>query len=328
MGLANYFRNHIPFAAEEERFLNDLLVHYKKKSKKIIVWTPETEAAFESFRSKIVHCPSLFWMDPHGDVYLYTDACDFGIGAYLYQLDEDGNEKPVQFLSKLFSKVQMRWATNEKEAYAIFCSIMNFKYLLRGIKFHLRTDHKNLTYISEEGSAKVIRWKLALQEYDFDSKHVAGVDNEAADAFSRLVRSDEHPELLYLFTLSDGLTRPSSSAQYTELISKAHNSIAGHEGVDATVDKLTRSHIKWKNMRRDVKEFIKNCPTCQKSQQRKLLFDSKPFSLSGTYPMESISMDSIGELTADKYGNKHILVIIDNFSRFVELYPLPDLSAE
>jgi hypothetical protein len=327
LGLANYFRNHIPFAAEEERLLNDLLTNYKKKSKKMINWTPETEAAFERLRDKIVHCPSLFWMDPYGEVYLFTDACDFGIGAYLYQLDENRNEKPIQFLSKLFSKVQMRWATNEKEAYAIFFAILELKYLLRGIKFHLRTDHKNLTYISEGGSAKVIRWKLALQEYDFDSKHVAGVDNEAADAFSRLVRSDEHPELMYLYTLSDGLTRPAPT-QYNELISKAHNSIAGHEGVDGTVDKLKRAHITWKNMRRDVKEFIRTCPTCQKSQHSKLLFDSKPFSLSGNYPMESISIDSIGELTADKYGYKHILVIIDNFSRFVELYPTTDLTAD
>jgi hypothetical protein len=130
-----------------------------------------------------------------------------------------------------------------------------------------------------------------------------------------------------LFVLSDGLTRPAPS-QYHELISKAHNSLVGHEGVEATIDKLSRAHIKWKHMRRDVKQFIKNCPTCQKAYQQKLLFESKPFTLSGTYPMQDISMDSITDFTADKYGNKHILVIIDNFSRFVELYPIPDLTAE
>jgi hypothetical protein len=326
LGLANYFHNHIPFPSAETKILNDLLENYTKRSKKMIVWTPETEAAFETLRRKIVECPSLFWLDPDRDVYVYTDACNYGIGAYVYQLDEKGEEIPIQFLSKLFNTVQMRWATNEKEAFAIFFSIIELKYLLHGIKFHLRTDHANLQFIKDSGSAKVIRWRLAIQEYDFDMKHVPGKDNEVADAFSRLVREEE-PTLLPLFVLSDGLTRPEPS-QYHDLISKAHNSLVGHEGVEATIDKLSRAHIKWKHMRRDVKQFIKNCPTCQKAHQQKLLFESKPFTLSGTYPMQDISMDSITDFTADKYGNKHILVIIDNFSRFVELYPIPDLTAE
>jgi len=33
----------------------------------------------------------------------------------------------------------------------------------------------------------VIRWKIAVQEYDFDIEHIPGVDNEIADGLSRLV---------------------------------------------------------------------------------------------------------------------------------------------
>ena len=38
--------------------------------------------------------------------------------------------------------------------------------------------------------------------------------------------------------------------------------------------------------------------------------------------MERIAIDSIGELEADELGNKHIIVIIDTFTRFVEMYPV------
>jgi transposase InsO family protein len=43
--------------------------------------------------------------------------------------------------------------------------------------------------------------------------------------------------------------------------------------------------------------------------------------------MRSLSVDSIGPLPADQFGNEHILVVIDDFTRFVELYAIKDVSA-
>ena len=60
------------------------------------------------------------------------------------------------------------------------------EHLLRDIHFTIRTDHRNLTYINTSGSPKVIRWKIAMGEFDFDIEHIRGVDNVAADGFSRL----------------------------------------------------------------------------------------------------------------------------------------------
>ena len=45
-------------------------------------------------------------------------------------------------------------------------------------------------------------------------------------------------------------------------------------------------------------------------------------------PMERINIDSIGPLPPDKSGNRYIMVIVDVFSRFIELEPIKDLSAE
>jgi hypothetical protein len=54
-------------------------------------------------KSKIVNCPACFWVDLKSPLYLFIDdACDYGIGAYLYQII-DGEEKPIKFLSKLFN---------------------------------------------------------------------------------------------------------------------------------------------------------------------------------------------------------------------------------
>jgi hypothetical protein len=46
-------------------------------------------------------------------------------------------------------------------------------------------DHRNLLTLTR-GSAKVTRWKLAIQEFDFLIEHIPGPDNIIADAMSRL----------------------------------------------------------------------------------------------------------------------------------------------
>ena len=118
----------------------------------------------------------------HSPIFLHTDASDYGIGAYLFQL-KNGIEYPIAFISKALKKEQLRWSTPEKEAYAIYYAFVKLEYLIRDVHFTLRTDHKNLTYINLENTGKVKRWKLAIQEYDFDIEHIPGHLNVVADAF-------------------------------------------------------------------------------------------------------------------------------------------------
>ena len=57
-------------------------------------------------------------------------------------------------------------STTNKEAYAIVYALYKFKHLLRDVKFTIRTDHKNLTYMVESRSERVNRWRDYLQQFD------------------------------------------------------------------------------------------------------------------------------------------------------------------
>ena len=174
---------------------------------------------------------------------MHTDASDYGIGAYLWQSIR-GKEQPVAFISKSLSGSQKRWDTPQKEAYAIFYSITKLDYLLRGVQFTVRTDHKNLIYINDTASPMVIRWKIAVQEYDFQIEHIAGRDNIIADGFSRLVPNvlaalveiEEEDREFFLCPMTSDFDRIPDHVR--KVLCRAHNSYAGHHGLEKTMVKV------------------------------------------------------------------------------------------
>jgi transposase InsO family protein len=112
-------------------------------------------------------------------------------------------------------------------------------------------------------------------------------------------------------------------------ISAVHNGMTGHHGVEKTLWKLvTRNNERWKHMREDVKQFIDECPYCQKITQIKTPIITRRYTNHTYKPMQCINVDTIGPLPVDTRGSEYILVIIDCFTRFVTLHAIPDTTAE
>jgi hypothetical protein len=164
VGFATYFHEHIKNFSIIMAPLHALLEGYKRGSAQRLQWNDAANQAFLSIQEAISDLPTLHFIDPDAPIFLHTDASDYGIGAYLFQL-KDGKEIPIAFVSKAFHKEQLRWDTPEKECYAIFYSLQKLAYLIRDTHFTLRTDHKNLTFLNQEHRGKVQRWKIAIQEY-------------------------------------------------------------------------------------------------------------------------------------------------------------------
>ena len=286
----------------------------------------------------------------------------------------------VAFISKNLTGAQINWSVKEKECFAIVYALKKFKYLLRGRTFKLFTDHRNLLYLDSESSAKVVHWRLAIQNYDFTLGHIAGEQNIVADQLSRLcprAPAGPMPKLTQLATLgqigtedtqinlampvitsavptvpetgthndedidnedrtdevdyeADVAGRVSSfvknkptTRQY-KAISAVHNSLAGHQSIKNTMSKLKQQNVHWEYMRRHVEGFIRHCPQCQKLSQVKTSNTSQQFTASSYYPMERLAIDFAGPHEDGGY----VLLVIDTFSRWVELFPTPTASAE
>jgi len=335
LGLVNYFHDFVEHYDRLTKPLFDVMKAVKVNKK--LVWTEEADRAFQEVKAAIMDCPQLYFLDKEGQVILETDASDYGVGAVLYQVVED-KKHIVAFMSKILDSTQRNWSTIEKEAFAIFHALKHFETLLLGRHFLLRTDHANLRYFNNK-TPKVVRRKCAVQEFDFDVEHIEGVQNSCADAFSRLIGEEviddstkmvsirsEDSRGIVMAVLND-VVIPSDKR---ELIQRVHGLTLGHLGVDKTLIKLREltGNKLWKNARAHVQKFISTCDVCQKTKHFQYARIAGRFTLSSHRPMELLSMDTLGPFKQAPDGSTHVLVIIDCFSRFIELYPVKSVSAE
>lgn len=363
LGLTTYFRDHVQDMTKLERPLRDMLKAKANKKHVSLTWDDSTRAAFKELQKAVWNCATLFFYDNTLPVFLHTDACDTGIGAYLFQIDRNGKELPIGFMSQALHDAQLRWSTFEQEAFAIHEALKKFQYILRDVQFTLRTDHRNLLYLNDSGASdKVLRWKLDIQQFDFLVEHIPGEQNVVADLYSRLcsLRSNNlpNPDREWMDRNMELPARKEPAAvhwiarlearntvekkphnrdnspmtnEHRATIAKCHGGLCGHGGVERTL-RLIKDQVPasehWPNMRRDVRQYIHTCPACQFMQPSKMLIaTTAPYNMSVHSPMDRINVDTIGPLPEDAEGNKYIIVVIDVFSRYAELYPTKDATA-
>jgi hypothetical protein len=314
LGMVNYFRDFIPNLSEKLSSLTKLTATTKNPT---FIWGMEQEESFIKIKDEIMNTAQLHHLNDEGKIVLYSDASQLGIGATLTQQDEHGIERPILFISHKFSEAAQKWSTIEQECFAFYYSILKLQQYLLGRHFFVATDHRNLVYLEKSTVPKLVRWRLRLLEFDFTVIHVPGKDNVIADSLSRLNRIVQIPK--------DG---SEISEDTDDIISRIHNVIMGHLGISKTFRKLSELGYAWPGMKSDISKYIQNCPTCQKIKIQPIpVVQVQRYTLAGHAPMQDLSVDSIGPLPEDESENKYILVFIDNFSKYVELFATKSVDA-
>ena len=184
MSLVNYFREHCGMDfADKTATINKML---KKDAQ--FIWTDACQQAFESIKESIMKNQKLYWLDYAKKIYFRCDASKIGCGAQLFQHEENGRELPVAYISHTFSQAEQNWSTLEQELFAAVWSTKTWMSQLEGAHFTILTDHKNILQLQKSTAPKVIRWRLAMQQFSYEIVHVAGADSKhaVADCLSRL----------------------------------------------------------------------------------------------------------------------------------------------
>ena len=118
---------------------------------------------------------------------IIADAGPHGLGAVLTKL-QDGEWRAISYASRNLTEVERRYSQTEEEALVLVWACERFNIYVYGRKFELEADHKPLECIISrllEPSARIERWALRLQGYDYRVVYRPAKENIAV-SLSRL----------------------------------------------------------------------------------------------------------------------------------------------
>ena len=178
IGQFAYYRRFIPWFAEIADPLYKMVGHNKQSkrdSKNQIIFTAAQKEAFDTLKHKITTSPIvLAYPDWEAPFEIHCDASKQGLGAVLCQLVE-GEERVIMYASRALTETEKKYHSYEQEALALVWSVELFRHYVYGRHFTVRSDCRSLKWLkSRTDTARVMRWVMRLQEFDFTVVHRPG----------------------------------------------------------------------------------------------------------------------------------------------------------
>ncbi|GJV26606.1 reverse transcriptase domain-containing protein [Tanacetum coccineum] len=182
LGHAGFYRRFIKDFSKISRPMTHLL-----EKNTPFIFSEECIQAFQTLKKKLTEAPILIapnWDQPFE---LMCDASDYAIGAVLGQRIEK-HFRPIHYASKTMTEAESNYTTTEKEMLVVVYAFEKFRSYLIMNKSIVYTDHSALKYLfaKKDAKARLLRWVLLLQEFDFKVIDTKGAENYAADHLSRL----------------------------------------------------------------------------------------------------------------------------------------------
>lgn len=363
LGLTGYYRRLIRDYSGIAAPLTDLL----KGNGKRFTWSKPEQEAFQRLKDAMCSAPIIRNPDFTLPFYIQCDASDVSGAAALGQI-QDNNEVIISYYSHKWTTIEAKYGATEREAACVLFSVRHFRDYVWGREITIITDAQAVTHIrtlKTEGSSRLARWALELNNYELTIKHRAGKASAVPDALSRAVESilavdeeindswyqqmcqrvREKPEsypdfkmigtrLLKFETEKDDIgcynykwKEYLPETHRKDVINEIHRQLC-HVGWVKCLSFIRRQYF-WPKMISTVEKEVRRCDTCKatKSTVRNVRVPmGNP--RSANLPFQMVAIDHWGGTTKSRKGNTHLLIVVDVFSKYVLLHPVKDTSAE
>lgn len=206
---------------------------------------------------------------------------------------------------------------------AIVNSIKRFRVYLQGIQFKIITGCNSvaLTLQKKDINPRIARWAIFLQNFIYEIEHRSESRMQHVDALSRC----KHIMIIEGCTFNQALAIKQQTDY--EVIRSCHDDMC-HVGINKTIELIKQ--IYWFPKLSDhVKTYLSNCLKCivfspKNGREEGLLnlIDK------GDKPFQTIHIDHYSPLNQTLGHFRHILVVVDAFSKFLNFYPVRTVAAK
>lgn len=358
LGLAGFFRKFIFNFSIISKPLSDLI---KLNTK--FIFGSEQQSAFKCLKEKLCNDPVLKLFNPDLETELHADASKDGFGSCLLQ-KHDGKFHPVFYVSFKTTDAEAKYTSYELEVLAVIKSLKKLRVYLLGIKFKIFTDCKafELTMKKQDLYAKIARWALMLEEYNYTIHHRKGTMMRHVDALSRYPsvliidsgvmgsikknqETDSECQLILeilkynknyknyvvrkdiLYRFDDGtylLVLPKN--MQTQVIRNVHEQ--GHIHAKKCEANIKQDYY-ISELGKKIQNIITNCVQCilvsRKAGKQECFLN--PIDKLDV-PLHTLHIDHVGPLPSTAKSYQHLFVVSDAFTKFVWLHPVKNTTCD
>ena len=180
LGLVNYYRKHVRNFSRLASPMFELLHEGVE-----FTWKESQMNSFNLLKKALTSTPLLAHPDYTLPFTIQVDASELGLGAVLCQKVE-GEERVIEYLSRTIRPNEKKWPVRELEALGILWACESCRHYIIGTPFTIETDHESLQWLKNaKKPARLVRWALRLEEFQYDVKYRRGNANGNADGLSR-----------------------------------------------------------------------------------------------------------------------------------------------
>ncbi|XP_003367811.1 putative integrase core domain protein [Trichinella spiralis] len=252
----------------------------------------------------------------------------------------------------------MRYSAFGRELLAIYLAIRHFRHWLEGRQFTVLTDHKPIVQAVQRGTGshnpREVRQLDYITSFTSDVRHIKGTQNTVADLLSRASVGSlsvvlDSVNLRQLADAQQADPELPAVRRYSSLRLRR----VKLEGTDIvlwcdTAQSKTRPYVPqslhhaarirgsrrlvkqsyvWPGMNKDVARWTRSCLTCQRTKVHR--HTKTPLEIF-TVPdrrFDHVHVDIVGPLPPSR-GFSYLLTVIDRFTRWPEVVPLTNTSAD
>lgn len=96
---------------------------------------------------------------------------------------------------------------------------------------------------------------------------------------------------------------------------------AGHQGVSRTLSRV-KERFHWYTLSTDVQNYVASCAVCNRNKKPTRRARCSMTQFHAGVPVERVYMDFLGPLPVTKNNNTYILMMVDQFTKWVKCIPL------